>query len=124
MQPHLEVRRWMEQAALLVMPSVEIASGDSEGLGMVMCEAQALGLPGIGFRGTGVEEALAYGDSGLLVPPRDQAALAEAIVQVLTDDALRESLAIAGRQHAKRCFDLHRQTGLLEQKYREVLSAQ
>jgi glycosyltransferase involved in cell wall biosynthesis len=123
MQPHSEVRRWMEQAAVLVMPSVEVASGDSEGLGMVMCEAQALGLPGIGFRGTGVEEALAYGDSGLLVPARDDAAMAEAIVRVLTDRALRRTLSVAGRRHAERDFDLHRQTAILEDKYRAVLSS-
>ncbi len=124
MLPHAEVRRWMEQAAVLVMPSVEVASGDSEGLGMVMCEAQAIGLPGIAFRGTRVEEALAYGESGLLVPSRDEAALAEAILRVLTDNDLRRSLAIAGRRHAERAFNLHRQTALLEDKYREVLSAQ
>ena len=123
-QPHAEVRRWMERATVLVMPSVEVASGDSEGLGMVMCEAQALGVPGIAFRGTGVEEALAYGESGLLVPPRDEGALAEAIVRVLTDDDLRRSLAMAGRRHAERCFDLHQQTAILEQKYREVLKGQ
>ena len=122
MQPHSEVRCWMERAAVLVMPSVEVASGDSEGLGMVMCEAQALGLPGIAFRGTGVEEALAHGESGLLVPSRDEPALADAIMRVLTDDALRRALSIAGRKHAEARFDLHRQTAILEDKYREVLS--
>jgi colanic acid/amylovoran biosynthesis glycosyltransferase len=89
---------------------------------MVMCEAQALGLPGIGFRGTGVEEALVHGESGLLVASRDEAALAEAIVRVLTDEDLRRSLSVAGRKHAERAFDLHRQTAILEDKYREVLS--
>jgi glycosyltransferase involved in cell wall biosynthesis len=122
MQPHSQVRRWMEQAAVLVMPSVEVASGDSEGLGMVMCEVQALGLPGIAFRGTGVEEALAYGESGLLVPSRDEATLAEAIVCVLTDDALRQKLSIAGRRHAETCLDLYQQTAILEDKYREIVS--
>jgi glycosyltransferase involved in cell wall biosynthesis len=124
MQPHSEVPRWMEQATVLVMSSIEVASGDSEGLGMVMCEAQALGLPGIGFRGTGVEEALAHGESGLLVPCGDERALSEAIVRVLTDENLRHSLSVAGRKHAERAFDLHRQTAILEDKYREILGAQ
>ncbi|MBV8674996.1 MAG: glycosyltransferase, partial [Acidobacteriaceae bacterium] len=92
-------------------------------LGMVMCEAQALGLPGIGFRGTGVEEALAHGDSGLLVAPGDEPALAEAIVRVLTDESLQESLGIAGRRNAETRFDLHRQTAILEDKYREVIGS-
>ncbi|HTD56688.1 MAG TPA: glycosyltransferase [Silvibacterium sp.] len=124
MQPHSEVRSWMKQAAVLVMPSIEVASGESEGLGMVMCEAQALGLPGIAFSGTGVEEALNCGESGLLVPSRDEAALADAILRVLRDENLRRSLSVAGRRHAERDFDLHRQTAVLEDKYREVLSSQ
>ncbi|MBV8671953.1 MAG: glycosyltransferase [Acidobacteriaceae bacterium] len=123
MQSHFQVRRWMEQAALLAMPSLEVTSGDSEGLGMVMCEAQALGLPGIAFRGTGVEEALAQGDSGLLVAPGDEPALAEAIVRVLTDESLQDSLGIAGRRNAETRFDLRRQTAILEDKYREVIGS-
>ncbi len=121
-ESHGEVRRWMQRASVLVMPSVETGSGDSEGLGMIMCEAQALGLPGIAFRGTGAEEALAYGESGLLVNPGDESALAEVIVLVLSDAALRSRLAEAGRRHAEACFDLHRQTFLLEEKYVEVLT--
>ncbi|HZD50511.1 MAG TPA: glycosyltransferase [Silvibacterium sp.] len=124
MQPHSEVQRWMEQATVLVMPSIETETGDSEGLGMVMCEAQALGLPGIAFRGTGVEEALAYGESGLLVAPVDETALAEAILRVLTDETLQNSLAVAGRRHAEACFDLHKQTAVLEEKYRQIVSSQ
>ena len=122
MRPHDEVRRAMHQASVLVMPSIETASGDSEGLGMVMCEAQAIGLPGIAFRGTGVEEALANGESGLLVNPGDEPALAEAILRVLNDAGLRSRLALAGRRNAEERFDLHKQTALLEEKYREVLS--
>jgi glycosyltransferase involved in cell wall biosynthesis len=122
MQPHCEVRRWMQEAAVLVMPSVEILSGDSEGLGMVMCEAQAMGLPGIAFRGTGVEEALAYGESGLLVNSGDEQALTAAILRVLRDKDLQAHLAAAGRRHAEACLDLHKQTAVLEDKYEQILS--
>ena len=119
---HAEVRRWMQQASVLVMPSLEVASGDAEGLGMVMCEAQAIGLPGVGFYGTGVEEALAHGAAGLLVASGDRRALGAAILRVLEDTGLQTRLARAGRSHAEIRFDLHKQTAVLEDKYREILS--
>jgi glycosyltransferase involved in cell wall biosynthesis len=60
--------------------------------------------------------------SELLVNSGDERALAEAILLILSDAALRSGLADAGRWHAEVCFDLHRQTALLEEKYLEVLS--
>jgi glycosyltransferase involved in cell wall biosynthesis len=123
MQTHPEVRDWMARASVLVMPSLQVGSGDAEGLGMVMCEAQAMGLPGVGFRGTGVEEALDHGRSGLLVESGNSDALAEAILNILLDTKLCDALSEAGREHAESCFDLHRQTALLEEIYCEMMAS-
>lgn len=123
MQTHREVRDWMARASMLVMPSLQVDSGDAEGLGMVMCEAQAMGLPGIGFRGTGVEEALDHGRSGLLVDSGDSDALAVAILNILRDAKLSEALSAAGREHAEKRFNLYRQTALLEDIYCDLLAS-
>ncbi|WP_446743783.1 glycosyltransferase [Silvibacterium acidisoli] len=123
MQTHRQVRDWMGRASMLVMPSLQVASGDAEGLGMVMCEAQAVGLPGVGFRGTGVEEALDHGRSGLLVNSGDSDSLAVAILNLLRDARLRQSLSTAGRDHAERRFNLYRQTALLEDIYCDLLAS-
>lgn len=113
------VQQWMRRAALVAVPSVIAASGDAEGLCTVVCEAQAMGVPVVGFRGPGI--AVVDRETGLLVPERDEAALAEAIVTLLRDEALAARMGAAGRKHVEQFFNLRKQTTLLEEKYDEVL---
>ena len=113
------VQQWMRRAALVAVPSVVAANGDAEGLSTVVCEAQAMGVPVVGFRGPGI--AVVDGETGLLVPERDEAALAEAIVTLLRNEALAARMGAAGRQHVERFFNLRTLTALLEEKYDEVL---
>jgi glycosyltransferase involved in cell wall biosynthesis len=120
-QPVHVVRDWMQRARLLATPSVVAASGDSEGLPIVLCEAQAVGLPIVGFRGPGVSEAVRDGETAMLVKPRDEYAFANTMLSLLMDDAQAERMSQLGRQHAETHFDLHAQTQLLEEKYFEVL---
>jgi glycosyltransferase involved in cell wall biosynthesis len=68
-----------------------------EGMPMVVLEAMALGLPVVATRAPGVTEVIDDGRTGLLVPPRDPAALAAAILRVLAHDDLRERLVSAAR---------------------------
>ena len=115
------VRQWMGRAAVMAVPSIVAENGDSEGLCTVVCEAQAMGLPVVSFRGPGI--AVADGETGLLVPERNENAMAEAILTLLQDEALAAQMGAAGRQRAERCFNLRRQTALLEEKYDEVLNS-
>ena len=115
------VRQWMGRAAAMAVPSIVAENGDSEGLCTVVCEAQAMGLPVVGFRGPGIE--VMHGETGLLVAQRDENVLAEAILTLLQDEALAAQMGAAGRQRAERLFNLRRQTALLEEKYDEVLSS-
>jgi glycosyltransferase involved in cell wall biosynthesis len=113
------VREWMRRAAVVAIPSVTAANGDAEGLCLVVCEAQAMGVPVVGFRGPGIE--VSDGETGLLVPERDEVALAEALFALLRDEAVAARMGAAGRRRVERLFDLRRQTALLEDKYDEVL---
>lgn len=122
MRPPAEVRRWMQRAGILAAPSIVASDGDAEGLPIVLCEAQAAGLPIVAFHGQGIQEAVVADETALLVPPGDEHALAEAILRLLTDAALRNQLAAAGRKRAAQLFDIRRQTALLEEKYDEVIS--
>jgi len=115
------VRQWMHKAAVVAVPSVRAADGDSEGLCMVACEAQAMGVPVVSFTGTGVVEAVADGETALLVEPGDDGALAAAILTLLRDETLAEQMGAAGRRYVKQHFNLRRQTALLETKYDEAL---
>jgi glycosyltransferase involved in cell wall biosynthesis len=122
MRSHDDVRRWMRRAQIIAAPSIVAYNGDTEGLPTVLCEAQALGLPVVAFHGPGVEEAVAADETALLVPQRDEPALAEAIVGLLSNEELCATLAEAGRKRAARLFDLRKQTALLEDRYDEILS--
>jgi len=120
-QPAGVVRSWMERARMLAAPSVVAKNGDAEGLPTVLCEAQAMGLPIVAFRGPGVLEAVIGGETAFLVDPLDEEGLAVAIIRLAQAPQLQARLGAAGRRHAERHFDLQKQTALLEDKYDEVL---
>lgn len=72
-----------------------------EGFGLVYLEAGAHGLPIVAHAIGGVPEAVIDGETGLLVPPGDQAALTAAFARLLSDPALRRRLGEAGRARAR-----------------------
>jgi glycosyltransferase involved in cell wall biosynthesis len=75
-----------------------------EGFGLVLIEAAALGVPTVAGKVIGVVDAVVDGKTGLLVPPRDAAALRRTLDQVMADAGLRASLGAAGRQWAVESF--------------------
>ena len=61
------------------------ASGDVEGFGIAILEANALGLPAIGSKGSGIEDAIKHGFSGQLVDPFDPKQILDAIDKIYSD---------------------------------------
>jgi len=118
-----EVRAWMQRSAVLCAPSVVTPTGNAEGLPITILEAQAAGLPVIAFPSGGSADGIRDGETGWIVPPGDEAALAERLTELLTDDERRARFSAAARAHAVERFDLHRQTALLERIYDEVVGA-
>jgi glycosyltransferase involved in cell wall biosynthesis len=86
-----EVARALDDATFLVLPS------RSEGLGRVVVEAFCRGRGVVGSRVGGIPDIVADGQTGLLVPPGDARALADALERVLTDLALAERFGAAAR---------------------------
>ena len=80
---------------LYVMPSSE------EGFGLVYAEAGAFGKPSIGCDVMGVPEAISYEETGLLVPPNDADAVAEAVLRLLRDDGERGRMGAAARKRVE-----------------------
>lgn len=99
---HLTER--LENADALVLPAVEDRKGDVEGLGVVLIEALAHGRPVIASASGGIVDVVKDGETGLLVPPADAAALADAIERFRTDPALAARLAESGRSHVADVF--------------------
>jgi glycosyltransferase involved in cell wall biosynthesis len=81
------VARALDAATALVLPS------RSEGMGRVLVEAFCRGRPAVASRVGGIVDLVRDGENGLLVPPQDPPALAEALVRVLSDAELAGRLA-------------------------------
>jgi glycosyltransferase involved in cell wall biosynthesis len=121
-QPHGFVLESLKKSAFLVLPSVTARSGDVEGLGLVLLEAAATGIPVIGTRNGGIPEAVIDGETGILVPERDVAALTAAMDRLLSNEAERRSMGAAARALVVRKFNIRTQTALLEQYYLDLLN--
>ena len=93
--PSTEVARALDQASLLVLPS------RSEGLGRVVVEAFCRGRGVVASRVGGIPDIVEDGETGILVPPGDPKALADALVEALGDRALAERLGTAAHAAVK-----------------------
>lgn len=118
---HAAVLERVAQAWVLALPSVRARSGDAEGLGMVLLEAAASGVPAVANRHGGIPEVVVDGETGRLCAEHDVAALAAALTGLLRDEALRRRLGEAARARAERHFSLQRQCAALEDIYEDVM---
>lgn len=75
----------LQQADVFVMLSETTETGDAEGFGIAILEANALGIPAIGSLGCGIEDAIKDGASGKLINNKDPEQLAEALKEILND---------------------------------------
>jgi glycosyltransferase involved in cell wall biosynthesis len=91
---------------LLAASDVFVLSSRSEGLPVSVLEAMAAELPVVASDVGGLAELVVDGETGLLVPPGDEAALAEALTRLVQDRDLRRSLGAAGRTRAEALFDV------------------
>ena len=100
-------------AALLARAAVLVLPSRDEGLPMAILEAMAQGLAVVATPVGAIPEAVRDGETGLLVPPGDDARLAGALCRLVADPALRRRLGAAGRAAIAREFSLGRQNDRL-----------
>jgi glycosyltransferase involved in cell wall biosynthesis len=110
---HLLGRRTREQIAellqsadVVVAPSVPTSQGKREGIPVVLMEAMGSGVAVVASGISGIPELVEHERSGLLTPPRDALALADALERLCHNPALRRSLGQSGRDKVVREFDL------------------
>jgi glycosyltransferase involved in cell wall biosynthesis len=96
----------MSGAAAFVAPSRISASGDRDGIPNVVLEAMAARRPVVATDVSGIPEAVVNGVTGLLVPPGDAAALADALQRILGGPDAGREMGEAGRRRVLACFDL------------------
>ena len=118
-RPQAEVVRLVQEAAAFVAPCVLGEDGNRDGLPTVLLEAMALGTPVISTDVTGIPEVLRDGETGLLVPQRNPAALAGAISRLIGDSTLRIRLADRARRLIEAGFDVQDNAAQLREIFAE-----
>lgn len=121
-QPREAVFRAMAEHRLFVMPSIRAANGDSEGLPIVLMEAQAMEMAVVAFDEGPMREAIKPCRSGLLARTRDSEDMAAMIARLLAAPGLAEAMGRAGRAHVRDTFDIRASTAALEDYYDEILA--
>ena len=112
----LDVPELLSAVTVSVLPSL------SEGLSNVVLESMAASVPVVATRVGGIPEAIEEGVSGLLVPPRDSVALANAMLRILQDRELAGRLGDAGRRRVAERFGLKNMVQETEQLYSTLLA--
>ena len=90
-QPHHVVLAHYQKADLFVLGCEVASNGDRDGIPNVLLESMAMGIPVVATDISGIPELVQNGKTGLLVPPGQPQKLAEAMMRLLTDTALRAS---------------------------------
>ncbi len=101
-----------------------ILNSHSDPFPLTMLEAMASGTPVLATAVDGIPELIRQGETGWLVPPRNETALAEAIVRLLKDATLRWSLATNGRQQILNGFTVEHFRHAIEQYLHDVCAAE
>jgi phosphatidylinositol alpha-1,6-mannosyltransferase len=100
--PYDELVAHYQLCDLFVMPNRELANHDTEGFGLVFLEANACAKAVVAGRAGGVVEAVRHGETGLNVDGDDVGAVADAITELLEDDARRSAMGERGLEIARK----------------------
>jgi glycosyltransferase involved in cell wall biosynthesis len=96
----------LSEADVVVLPSIPTKSGRREGIPVALMEAMAMGLPVVASAISGIPELVESEHTGLLVPPRDPSALADALQRLIQNREMGHLMGQAGREKVIRRFDL------------------
>jgi colanic acid/amylovoran biosynthesis glycosyltransferase len=113
----VEIAALLGSADVLAAPSVPTRSGKREGIPVVLMEAMSAGVAVVASRLSGIPELVEEEVSGLLVPPRDAAALASALRRLHDDPSLRGRLAREGREKVLAEFDVRKNATELVRRF-------
>lgn len=113
--PHEKIPEYLAMADMFVLPSL------SEGFPLVILEAMASGLPIVASNVRGLPEIVKEGESGFLAEPKNSHQIAEKILLLLENDALRQKISDANQEKSQ-AYDWEHVTSEIEKIYSNVLN--
>jgi glycosyltransferase involved in cell wall biosynthesis len=113
-----EMPQVMADLDVLAVPSWE------EPFGLVVTEGMAMQRPVVSFTSGALPEIITDGVEGLLVPPKDTEALANALITLLKDPARRDAMGRRGRERVVKEFTPRRQAGDVRRIYQRILNGE
>jgi len=115
-----EVYELYDDSHIFILPSVTASNGDQEGQGLVLQEAQLMGLPVISTLHNGIPDGVLDGQSGFLVPERDVDALAERLNYLIEHPERWSEMGREGHLFVKRGFDVEKLNDQLVEIYQKL----
>ena len=111
----VSLSEFFRQIDILIVPSWE------EPFGIVLLEAMAAGIPVIATAAGGPKEIISTGSEGVLIPPHNSCALAEAIQSLASDSPRREAIVQNARRRVETHFDIRVVVPKIEDVYRQIV---
>jgi glycosyltransferase involved in cell wall biosynthesis len=118
-----DIPAFMYSGDVYCLPCVWAKDNDVDGLPQMLMEAMACGLPAISTRLVGIPDLVIDGETGLLVPPEDAEALADALMRLGDDESFAQQLAESGHTHVTKSFDIDSCLEPLLRQFRSVLES-
>jgi colanic acid/amylovoran biosynthesis glycosyltransferase len=115
------VRDRLGMSDLFALACVIGRKGERDGIPVAMMEALAMEVPVVSTPVSGIPELIRHEETGLLVPPKDAIALAEAIARLTQDEPLRQKLAKNGRAVVEREYDIRKNASRLAELFQQVI---
>jgi glycosyltransferase involved in cell wall biosynthesis len=101
-----------------------VSASEKEGLPLSLVEAMCAGLAVVATDVPGHRDVVIHGETGLLVPPNDSAALADAIAELVSDPIRRKAMGEAGRQRALEEFGIRLMVDATAEIFRKARAPQ
>ncbi|MDW8847205.1 glycosyltransferase [Erwinia sp. MMLR14_017] len=106
-KPQEEIKRYLDEADIFLLPSLTAADGDMEGIPVALMEAMAVGLPVVSTDHSGIPELIENNVSGWLAPEGDAKALSEILLKLAKDEVDVAPVVAAARKKVETEFNQH-----------------
>ena len=106
-KPQEEIKRYLDEADIFLLPSLTAADGDMEGIPVALMEAMAVGLPVVSTDHSGIPELIENNVSGWLAPEGDAKALSDILLKLAKGEVDVVPVVAAARQKVETEFNQH-----------------